>query len=42
MNQTSLEREKELGSVKKKLAAMEKLNRTLQAERAELMKQQQK
>ena len=37
MNQMSLEREDELKAVKKKLAAMEKLNRALQKERAELM-----
>ncbi len=38
MNATALEREKELEAAKKKLGAMEKLNRALQTERAELMK----
>ena len=37
MNVASLEREKELTMVKKKLAAMEKLNRALQKERADLI-----
>ena len=37
MNQLSLEREEELKSVKKKLSAMEKLNRALQKERSDLM-----
>ncbi|XP_059087721.1 alpha-taxilin-like isoform X2 [Tigriopus californicus] len=39
MNMTALDREKELEIVKKKLGAMEKLNRALQNERAELKKQ---
>lgn len=38
MNALSLEREKEFQVVKKKLAAMEKLNRALQEERASLIK----
>lgn len=38
MNTLSLEREKEFQGVKKKLAAMEKLNRALQEERAKLIK----
>ena len=38
MNALSLEREKEFQAVKKKLAAMEKLNRALQEERAKLIK----
>ena len=38
MNALSLEREKEFQVVKKKLAAMEKLNRALQEERATLLK----
>lgn len=39
MNALSLEREREFQTVKKRLAAMEKLNRALQEERAKLMKQ---
>ena len=38
MNAASLVREKEFSEVKKKLSAMEKLNRALQKERAELTK----
>ena len=37
MNALSLEREKEFQAVKKKLAAMEKLNRALQEERTKLI-----
>ena len=37
MNALSLEREKEFQAVKKKLGAMEKLNRALQEERAKLI-----
>ena len=42
MNATSMERDKELQSTKKKLAAMEKLNRALQDERASLLKEKNK
>ena len=38
MNANSLSREREFSETKKKLAAMEKLNRALQKERAELNK----
>ena len=38
MNALSLEREKEFQAVKNKLAAMEKLNRALQEERAKWIK----
>ena len=38
MNAKAMESQEELELVKKKLAAMEKLNRTLQKERSELLK----